>query len=219
MADESSTIATASQASTAQGAETTQPPGTETQQPQAAQGRTPAPDLEKELQKLRSQMGREVAEAKRRAEAAERQAQAIAQRDREQRLNGMDDLERAQFERQEAINYAESVRQQSLAAQQAAQRERDIAELCAEYGAPREIFDEATDYADAIKRARAYEKAQRAAQVEEEVEKRTRKVEANLPDLGGGKPSTAASRHDDELKAAWKQKDAKSYVLGILNSR
>lgn len=216
MADETTTIATASQASTAQG-DSVSPPAGASDKPASPQI-NPA-DLEKELQKVRSQMGREVAEARRQAEEARRQAQAIAQRDREQRLSGMDDLERAQFERNEAAQHIQHLQQQLVDAQNAREREQALNNLASEYGVPREVLEEATDYRDAELRARAYEKEQLEERINAKVEERIRKAEANAPDIGGGRPSTATSRYDDELREAWKRKDAHSYVLGILQGR
>ena len=216
MADEQGTIATA-QNGTAQG-DTTQPLATDTQQPQEAQQK-PALDLEKELQRNKSQMGREAAEAKRAAQAAHERAAAAERQIRDARLANMDDLERSKFERDEAFQYAESVRRQAAADAQNLQRERDIADLMQEYGAPREAFDDATDYADAVRKGRAYEKAQREAQIEEAVAKRLQKAEANAPDLGGGRPSTPSSRKNDRTNEFLREKDAKNYVLEILKSR
>lgn len=219
MADETTTTATASDVSTAQGGQTQPPaqPGSQAQAPQATN--PPAVDIEKELQRIKSQMGREAAEARRAAQAAQDRAAAAERQIREQRLAGMDDLERSKFERDEAYAYARSVEQQAQVGQQNIQRERDIADLMAEYGAPREVFDEATDYTDAIKRARAYEKRNREKQIEETVTKRLQKAEANSVDLGGGAPSTPVTRQEEKYREAWRKKDAKSYVLEILSSR
>lgn len=207
MADENARAATASDMSTAQPGQA-QPPAQGSSTPQAPQDKTPAVDLEKELQRIKSQMGREAAEARRRAEAAERQAAEATRQIREKRLSEMDELERARFERDEAFQSASYLQQQVQQQAQNAQRERDVTELMADYGAPREIFDDATDYADAVRKARAYEKAQRDAEIEERVQKRLAKAEANAPDLGGGKP------HDHDSFSA-KLKEAKVEVSAV----
>lgn len=217
MADEQTTIATA-QNGTAQG-DSNNPPATGGNTPQVSQGKPPAIDLEKELQKVKSQMGREVAAARREAEAARQQAQAIAQRDREQRLNGMDDLERTQYLSQEKDQHIGYLQQQLTNERNERDKEQAIAKLTTKYGVPREVIESATDYADAQEKAEAWRDEHLEERIAAEVEKRTRKVEANAPDLGGGTPSTASSRQDDDLRDAWKRKDAQSYVSGILKSR
>jgi len=214
MADETTTNATALETGTAQG-EQTQPPAGASNTPASPQ----TADLEKELQRVRSQMGREVAEAKRRAEAAERQAQAIAQRDREARLSQMDDVERAKFEGDEVKQYAQYLESQLRDAQNARERDAALTEISEEYGVPRDALNEATDYASAVKLARDYEKKNREKIIEEAVEKRTRKVEANAPDIGGGKPSTPASRQEETFREAARRKDGRAYILEILNGR
>lgn len=207
MADETTVTSTALDMSTASTGNT-QPPAQGSSTPQAPQDKTPAVDLEKELQRIKSQMGREAAAARRAAEEAQARAAAAERQIREQRLSGMDELERAKFERQEAFDYASAMQQQAQQAQIARQREQDIAELMTDYGAPREIFDDAVDYADAVRKARAYEKAQRDAEIEERVQKRLAKAEANAPDLGGGKP------HDHDSFSA-KLKEAKGKVSAV----
>ena len=204
MADENARTATASETSTAQPGQA-QPPAQPSNPASTTQDKTPALDMEKELQRIKSQMGREAAAARRAAEEAQARAAAAERQIREQRLSGMDELERAKYERDEAFQNAGYLQQQIQQQAQNAQRERDVAELMADYGAPRETFDDATDYADAVRKARAYEKAQREAQIEERVQKRLAKAEANAPDLGGGKP------HDHDSFNA-KLKEAKGKV-------
>lgn len=182
-------------------------------QPPAPQGQTPAVDLEKELQKIRSAAGREAAAARAAAQQAAAEAAALRQQLRSIQVGGMDELEKAKFERDEAWQAAQALQAQLQTTQTLSQKERDIAELQQEYGVPRSELEEATDYADAVRRARAWEKAQRDALIEAEIAKRTRKAEANAVDIGGGKPHNSDD-FGEKLKEA--RKTGSAYELARL---
>lgn len=219
MADETTTIATAlTEPGTAQGGQA-QPPAQPGNTASTAQDKTPALDLEKELQRIRSQAGREAAAARQAAEAAQREAAALRAQMREQRLSQMDAAERPAFERDEALQYAQHLQQQLVAAQDAAQRERDIAEIVSETGAPREVLDEAQNLHDAWRRAAKWQKENATTQTERRAAELAERRAANAVDLGGGKPNTPADRVAEDFDKAMRSGDAIAYARLLRESR
>lgn len=214
MADEQPTIATA-QNGTAQGEQ--RPPATEKQQPQGAQTNT-ALDLEKELQKIRSQAGREAAEAKRAAEQARQEAAALRQQMRAIQTRDMDEVELPKFERDEARQYAASLEQQLQQMQQQIQRERDIAQIASKTGAPREIIESAEDYADAWSRAADWLRENATTAAERKQAERAEKQAANAVDVGGGKPHNEAD-WDTRLSKARKSGSAVELARLLVNNK
>lgn len=218
MADETTTIATAlTEPGTAQGGQA-QPPAQGSSTPPESQGK-PAIDLERELQRIRSQAGREAAAARQAAEAAQREAAALRAQMREQRLSQMDAAERPVFERDEALQYAQQLQQQLVAAQDAAQRERDIAEIVSETGAPREVLDEAQNLHDAWRRAAKWQKENATTQTERRAAELAERRAANAVDLGGGKPNTPADRVAEDFDKAMRSGDAIAYARLLRESR
>lgn len=188
MADENGILATA-QNGTAQG-DSQRPPATEMQQPQGAQNT--ALDLEKELQRIRSQAGREAAEAKRAAQQAQADAAALRQQLRAIQTKDMDEMELSKFQRDETAEYARSLEMQLQQMQQQVQRERDIVTIISKTGAPREIIESAADYADAWSKAAEWLKENATTSAERKQAERAEKQAANAVDTGGGKPHNSA---------------------------
>lgn len=188
MADESSTIATA-QNGTAQG-DSQRPPATETQQPQGSQNT--AIDLEKELQRIRSQAGREAAAARQAAEQARQEAAALRQQMRAIQTKDMDEMELSKFQRDEIQQYAASLERELAATRQQVQREKDIAAIISKTGAPREIIEAAEDYGDAWSKAADWLRENATTAAERKQAERAEKQAANAVDTGGGKPHNSA---------------------------
>lgn len=166
-------------------------------------------DFEKELQRVRTETGRRAAEAERKAEALAREVRDLKMRD-------MTEIERLQFERDEAINYANGAYSQLTASEQAANDARErfqrISELSRKTNVPFEELDKAQSPDDMAMIVHEWNQSLSAKQIEAEVEKTVERKAANKTIVGGGVPSTTNTRYDQALDAAFKAGDAVLYT-------
>ena len=194
-------------------------PTTDTQTPNqpaapAPQARTnPALDVEKELQKLRSEQGRISANARR----AEENAEQLRQQNRTLQMRDMSDVERITFERDEAYGYANSertLRQEGEAerAREAARLE-DLREIAEESGVPFSALENAQSPQEARRIAFTHIKSTTPAAREAEQER----TEANAVYLGSGAPSTPVSRKEQRFQDHMQKRNATAYILEFLN--
>lgn len=186
--------------------------------PVSAAQTTAQVNAEKELQRLRSQAGRELAEARRLAEQARLAAEQIRGENRQLRMRDMSDAERLQFERDEAIQFANSTNAELQAERQrianAAQRAADMQQVSDETGIPVSELAEAESFDAAWKLGVAYMKNKSPAAQQEQAER----AAANAPFVGGGRPNTPVTRKDKAIEDAFLARDAHSFVLELLNS-
>jgi hypothetical protein len=189
-----------------------QPPN----QPEAApapQAQTkPALDVEKELQRLRSEQGRIAAAARR----AEEQAAALRAQNRTLQMRDMSDVERLQFERDEAYQYAQQTQAQLQEAEAARLREEarqaDLADIAEEAGVPLSELQAAQSPQEARRIAFQFIKSNASSNREAEAER----SEANRPYLGSGAPTTPTSRKEQRYEQAAKERNAHAYILEYL---
>ena len=193
---------------TAQNAQN-QPPNQAETAPASTARTNPAPDVEKELQRLRSEQGR-IAAAARRAEEA---ANQLRQQNRTLQMRDMSDVERLQFERDEAYQYAQSLEQQSAERAREQARQEDLQRIANETGAPLDLLQDAESPQDAWTRAIKHLKSTTPAAREAEAER----SEANRPYLGSGAPTTPTSRREQRFEQLAKERNSRAYFLEILN--
>jgi hypothetical protein len=190
-----------------------QPPNQAEPAPASTARTNPAPDVEKELQRLRSEQGR-IAAAARRAEEA---ANQLRQQNRTLQMRDMSDVERLQFERDEAYQYAQQTQAQLQEAEAARQREEarmaDLAEIAEEEGIPMSVLQDAQSPKEARRLAIQYIKSNLSSNREAEAER----SEANRPYLGSGAPTTPTSRKEQRFEQHTRNRDSRAYILEILN--
>lgn len=186
-----------------------QPPNQAETAPASTARTNPAPDVEKELQRLRSEQGR-IAAAARRAEEA---ANQLRQQNRTLQMRDMSDVERIAFERDEAISYAQSLEQQRAVEAQEQARQEDLRRIAEETGAPLDLLQDAESPQDAWTRAIKHLKSTTPAARQAEQER----SEANQVYLGSGAPSTPKSRQEQRFEQHAKDRNAHAYILDILN--
>lgn len=197
---------------TAQNAQN-QPPNQAEAAPASTARTNPAPDVEKELQRLRSEQGRIAAQARR----AEEAAQALRAQNRTLQMRDMSDVERTAYERDEAITYARSIEAQLQETEAARQREEarleDLSEIAEEEGIPMSVLQDAQSPKEARRLAIQYIKSNLSSTQAADAERSA----ANRPYLGSGAPSTPTSRKEQRFEQHIKERNARAYVLDILN--
>jgi hypothetical protein len=190
-----------------------QPPNQAEPAPASTARTNPAPDVEKELQRLRSEQGR-IAAAARRAEEA---ANQLRQQNRTLQMRDMSDVERLAFERDEAMTYAQSVTAQLQETEAQRQREQarqeDLAAIAEEAGVPLDELQAAQSPQEARRIAFQYIKSTLSSTREAEQER----SEANRPYLGSGAPTTPTSRKEQRFEQHTRNRDSRAYILEILN--
>jgi hypothetical protein len=190
-----------------------QPPNQAEPAPASTARTNPAPDVEKELQRLRSEQGRIAAQARR----AEEAAQALRQQNRTLQMRDMSDVERLAFERDEAMTYAQSVTAQLQETEAQRQREQarqeDLAAIAEEAGVPLDELQAAQSPQEARRIAFQFIKSTLSSTREAEQER----SEANRPYLGSGAPTTPTSRKEQRFEQATRNRDSRAYILEILN--
>ena len=206
---------------------TAPPEGGQVQPPAPTPEATPAPvpqqqtviDVEKELQRIRSQSGREIAEAARRAQAAEQRAAEIERQFQEMRIRSAEDpdRERLAVERDQAMRYAQDAQKRLEEQELIRVRWERINATAQRTGVPFDVLSQAESPEDMAAIVAQHYQSQTEAQAKAQADKIVRRSEANAVDLGGGNPSTPITRKEEKFREAWKRKDARSYVLEILN--
>jgi hypothetical protein len=190
-----------------------QPPNQAETAPASTAQTKPAPDVEKELQRLRSEQGR-IAAAARRAEEAANQLRA---QNRTLQMRDMSDVERLQFERDEAYQYAQQTQAQLQETEAARLREEarqaDLADIAEEAGVPLSELQAAQSPQEARRIAFQFIKSNLSSNREAEAER----SEANRPYLGSGAPTTPTSRKEQRFEQHTRNRDSRAYILEILN--
>jgi hypothetical protein len=205
MADETNITGTAQlDPATAQDGQVQPPAQAAVAAPASTAQTKPAPDVEKELQKLRSEQGRIAAQARRAEEAAAQ----LRQQNRTLQMRDMSDVERLQFERDEAYQFANATQQQLADQERERARQEDLQRIASLTGAPLESLQDAQSPHDAWERAVNHLKATTPAAQAQQQER----TEANAVYLGGGAPSTPNSRHEQALRQAVADGDPIAYV-------
>ena len=141
----------------------------------------------------------------------QRQYEEQQQRIREKELAGMDDYQRAQYERDEALRIANDNARRYADLQTQIARERELSAIATKFSVPREALEEATSRAEALEMAWDYrqhnEQEQRQRTERDSEERRTQREEkraANKVDTGAGIGSTPKSDFEREYEAALK---------------
>lgn len=158
-----------------------------------------------EFKGYQAQMNRTVSQLQNEL-AQLRQAQSAA------RMEGMDDLERANYllqEKEAELNQVRAVLQNQ---QIQAQRWTDLSNLSQMTGAPMDVLNVAETYDDAVRLSVQWMKENGASAKEI----KEAKAEANKVDLGGGKASTPQDRETRERAELLKAGNTKDYFLRIL---
>lgn len=188
MADETTTTGTASETSTALN-------GSQSPDSQAAPQAT---DLEKEIQRLRSEQGRQMAELKRQAAFAQQQAQQAELRAQQAAMANMDDFQKAQYRAEMAEREVMTLRQQIESNMLAQQRFERISALSLKTGVPLEHLNQAETPDDLAVLVADWKERQIDEQVKARTDKAAERAKANKVDLGGGKPHES-EKSDDAL--------------------
>lgn len=159
----------------------------------------------------------------------QRYQQQLAEREkalREQQLAGMDDYERAKYEREEAKREAEYWRQQASVIQTQTARERALAQIANKAKVPMEVLEEAESEGHAWQLAWDYREQQEQEQTrqrdEQSAEKqaqREQKKAANRVDTGAGVPAAAADDWGRATDSYRKNKDAAGLFRYALNPK
>ena len=192
MADETTTTGTASETSTA-------PNGSQSPDSQAAPQAT---DLEKEIQRLRSEQGRQMAELKRQAAFAQQQAQQAELRAQQAAMANMDDFQKAQYRAEMAERENMTLRQQIESNMLAQQRFERISALSIKTGVPLEHLNQAETPDDLAVLVADWKEKQIDEQVKQRTDKAAERAKANKVDLGGGKPHESDSSDEAKFKKA-----------------
>ena len=192
MADETTTTGTASETSTA-------PNGSQSPDSQAAPQAT---DLEKEIQRLRSEQGRQMAELKRQAAFAQQQAQQAELRAQQAAMANMDDFQKAQYRAEMAERENMTLRQQIESNMLAQQRVERISALSIKTGVPLEHLNQAETPDDLAVLVADWKEKQIDEQVKARTDKAAERAKANRVDLGGGKPHESDSSDEAKFKKA-----------------
>lgn len=192
MADETTTTGTASETSTALN-------GSQSPDSQAAPQAT---DLEKEIQRLRSEQGRQMAELKRQAAFAQQQAQQAELRAQQAAMANMDDFQKAQYRAEMAERENMTLRQQIESNMLAQQRFERISALSIKTGVPLEHLNQAETPDDLAVLVADWKEKQIDEQVKARTDKAAERAKANKVDLGGGKPHESDSSDEAKFKKA-----------------
>lgn len=192
MADETTTTGTASETSTALN-------GSQSPDSQAAPQAT---DLEKEIQRLRSEQGRQMAELKRQAAFAQQQAQQAELRAQQAAMANMDDFQKAQYRAEMAEREVMTLRQQIESNMLAQQRFERISALSIKTGVPLEHLNQAETPDDLAVLVADWKEKQIDEQVKQRTDKAAERAKANKVDLGGGKPHESDSSDEAKFKKA-----------------
>ena len=167
------------------------------------------------FRKWQAEQDKKLAKLRQEVEQRERQYQQQLGQERQalrqKQLEGMDDYQRTQYEREEAIREAAYWREQAAMIQTQTARERELGAIATKFGVPREELEEATSRAEALEMAWDYrqhnEQEQRQRQERDSEERRTQREEkraANKVDTGAGIGSTPKSDFEREYEAALK---------------
>lgn len=135
---------------------------------------------------------------------------------REARVGSMDELERAKYERDEAFQRLQQYEVALRDTEIQRQKLSDLNDIAQETGVPIEQLYDSGNLHEAWLRANKFLKQQTNKQAETKAQELARKQEANRVDVGGGAPSTATTRWEEQMREAVKKKDTRAYVLGIL---
>lgn len=183
-------------------------PGSTTRQANAG-----ALDVEKEMQRIRSETGRQLAQARREAEQARLAAEQVRQQNRALVMRDMSDVDRALYERDEAVNFARQTNAEREAERQERERLADLQAIANETGAPMEELLQAQSYGAAWQMGVAHMRKQTptARKAEEE------RDEANSVYIGSGAPSTPATRREQKYDKMFQDRDINSYILALVS--
>lgn len=201
MADETTTTGTAQTTGTAlDGQQSANNADATTAQVSAEAARLA--ELEKQLQQIRSQQGREAAALKAQAAEAQRRAQEAENRAHQVAMSNMDELQQAKYladlnGRRVAELQAQLESQQLMQA-----RYERISALSQKTSVPFEVLNQAETPDDLAELVANYKAQQEQQRIEEATNKRIAKKEANAVDLGGGGKKREASSIDEKFKAA-----------------
>lgn len=144
------------------------------------------------------------------------QAAQAAQELERRRLEGMDDLEKAQYRADQYEAQVRQYQQQMEYNQLLMQRNADIDAISAETGAPRELLDTAENFADAWRIATRHLKEQADKVVNTRAAELVERIEANAVDIGGGTASTPVTRTEKTVADSLKKLDSRALLRAVL---
>lgn len=159
-------------------------------------------ELEKQLQQIRSQQGREAAALKAQAADAQRRAQEAENRAHQVAMANMDELQQAKYLADLNGRRVQELQAQLETQQLAQVRFERITAMSQETGVPFEELNKAQEPEDMVRIVSNYYKQQADGRIDQEVTKRTAKKEANSVDLGGGGGKRSPSGIEEKFKAA-----------------
>ena len=162
-----------------------------------------------EFREFQSKVDRDRSETQRQLAETQRQAAEAAARLREYQLSGMDDIQRQQYELQEAKSQLSAIQRQ---AQVQSARNTDIENLSQLFGVPRQALEAAENYADALKISAEYSKQQAKQQAKAQAER----AENNAVDIGGA-GSLPKGRTSQAMAQAGKDKNAVAWLNAYLS--
>ncbi len=212
MADETGQLGTTQNNGIAQGSQSQSATTADATPAQVSQEATRLAELEKELQRMKSQQGREAAEAKRQAQEAQRRAAEAERRAHEAAMSNMDDYQKALYrEQQKDVQIAQMAAELERRDLLQAKFER-VSQTSQETGVPVDVLMGAETPEDMAILVGRYYKGNSNKQQQDEAKAAADKAAANKVDLGGGKPNSSTTRYEQALEDAMKAKNPVEYI-------
>ena len=149
--------------------------------------------------------------------AAQAKAQELKQKLSEQQKAGMNDYERAEFEKNEAIKRATELEQQMEIQRLQAAKQADMERLNEKTGIPLEQLAAATSYEEAQEMAMDYLSMSLEEKAQAKAEAITKAKSANRTDTGGGQPVQVLNDHEQRLSTAKETRNARDYYAALLS--
>lgn len=200
MADETTTTSTAQDTGTALDGQTSATNANATTAQQSPTDKLV--ELEKELQRMKSQQGREAAELRRQAQEAQQRAQMIEAQMHQAVTSNMDELQQAKYWAEFNGRKAQELQAKLESAELERIKFQRVTALSQKTGVPVEVLYEAPTPDDLAEIVANYKAQQAEQRIDQEVKTRTAKKEANSVDLGGGGKKRDPSSIDERIKAA-----------------
>lgn len=156
-----------------------------------------------------------VAQAERAASQAAQRAQALEEQFHQARMNGMDEVDRVAYERDLLRRQLQQIEEQRNYDFQLFQWDRNLDDIVAETGVPREQIADAQNIHEAWRIGRKYEKQQagkgkkasRYDELDEDDEDTSARPVDDRVTLGAGKPQGKAGRLQADYNKALSQND------------
>lgn len=129
----------------------------------------------------------------------------------------MNDYERAEFEKNEAIRRASELEQQLELQQLEQARRADMERLNAKTGIPLEQLENATSYEEAQEMAMDYLSMSLEEKARAKAEEITKAKQVNRTDTGGGQPAPVLTESEERLQSAKESRNAHAYYAALLS--